>query len=90
MPFRLPLGGAARPQLRTLSTNARAISEFSTSGGPPVRRAVVGLIDKLPDAYPNMADIQTPLPLEVRSRSRGHLLSKSDLWTPCVVDVVIR
>ena len=37
-----------------------------------------------------MADIQTPLPLEVRSRSRGHLLSKSDLWTPCVVDVVIR
>ena len=37
-----------------------------------------------------MADIQTPLPLEVWSRSRGHLLSKSDLWTPCVVDVVIR
>ena len=36
------------------------------------------------------ADIQTPLPLEVRSRSRGHLLSKSDLWTPCVVDIAIR
>ena len=36
------LGGAARPQLRTLSTNARAISEFSTSGGAPVRRAVAG------------------------------------------------
>ena len=34
------LGCAARPQLRTLSTNARAISEFSTSGGVPVRRAV--------------------------------------------------
>ena len=37
-----------------------------------------------------MADIQNPLPLEVWSRSRGHLLSKRDLWTPCVVDIAIR
>ena len=38
----LPLGGAARLHLRTLSTNARAISEFRTSGGPPVRWVVAG------------------------------------------------
>ena len=31
---------AARPLLRTLSTNARAISEFRTSGPPPVRWVV--------------------------------------------------
>ena len=50
----------------------------------------LGLIDEHPDHHPNMADIQNPLPLEVWSRSRGHLLSKSDLWTPCVVDIAIR
>ena len=50
----------------------------------------LGLIDKLPDANPNMADIQIPLHHEVWSRSRGHYLSKSDLWTPCVVDIAIR
>ena len=37
-----------------------------------------------------MACVQTPLCHEVRSRSRGHLLSKSDLQTPCVVDIAIR
>ena len=37
-----------------------------------------------------MACVQSPLPLEVWSQIRGHLLSKSDLWTPCVVDIAIR